>query len=131
MRLALQRKVWERAGRRCEYCQVPSDHSDIPHVIDHVRAKQHGGKATYLNLALCCGSCNRHKGPNVAGIDPKTSRLTRLFNPRTDRWEEHFFWQGPRVQPLTAVGRVTVYVLAMNDEHQVLFRQVLMGDGLF
>ncbi len=131
MRLALQRKVRARAADRCEYCQLPSKYSDLPHVIDHIMPKQHAGKTIEANLALCCGFCNRHKGPNVAGIDPKTGRLTRLFNPRSDRWEKHFFWRGARVQPLTAIGRVTVYVLAMNHENQLTMRRLLMSEGTF
>src|SRR4051794_19645113 len=128
MRLSLQRKVWERAGNRCEYCHLLSEFCNLPHVIDHILSRQHAGRTTYENLALCCGFCNRHKGPNVAGIDPKTGRLTRLFNPRLDRWERHFFWRGSRVQAISAIGRVTVYVLAINHDKQITRRRVLMSD---
>jgi hypothetical protein len=110
---------------------MPAEFSDLPHVIDHIRAKQHGGETSDENLAHCCGFCNRHKGPNLAGIDPRTGRLTRLFNPRSDRWERHFFWRGSTVQALTAIGRVTVYVLATDHENQLLTRRLLMSDGLF
>ena len=58
--------------------------------IDHVIAQQHRGPTAAANLALCCGRCNRHKGPNLAGIDPLTGATVRLFHPRTDTWAEHF-----------------------------------------
>jgi hypothetical protein len=44
-------------------------------------AQQHHGGSDEVNLALACHFCNRHKGPNLTGIDPTTGELTRLFNP--------------------------------------------------
>jgi hypothetical protein len=101
----------------------------VPAQIDHVIAKQHRGKDAYSNLAQICGLCNRNKGPNVAGIDPKTRRITRLFNPRRDRWQEHFAWRGPTVAGLTAVGRTTVEVLAINDPRRVKARAAIIAEG--
>lgn len=51
-----------------------------------------------------------------------TGAITRLFHPRRDRWEDHFAWRGIRVVGLTAVGRVTVQVLAMNSDEQLALR---------
>jgi 5-methylcytosine-specific restriction endonuclease McrA len=48
----------ERAGHACEYCQLPEHLSDLPHVLDHIIARQHGGRTILSNLALCCGRCN-------------------------------------------------------------------------
>jgi hypothetical protein len=67
----------------------------VPFPIDHIIARQHGGSTTLDNLALSCLHDNTHKGPNIAGIDPLTRRITRLFNPRRDKWERHFQWDGP------------------------------------
>jgi hypothetical protein len=131
MRSALEKKTRTRAENRCEYCQFPEEFSRLPHVLDHILPQQHGGRTMVSNLALCCGFCNRHKGPNLAGRDPRTGSLTRLFNPRLDRWERHFLWRGVRLQGLTAIGRVTIYVLAMNHGNQVSMRKPLMNDGLF
>ncbi len=36
----------------------------------HIVASQHLGATTVDNLALSCPFCNRHKGPNLVGIDP-------------------------------------------------------------
>ena len=71
------------------------------------------------NLALACHFCNRHKGPNLAGMDPTTGELTRLFTPRTDTWSQHFQTQAGRIIGLTSMGRTTVYVLNMNRPDRV------------
>lgn len=92
---------------------------------NHIIAKQHGGAHEPDNLALACIHCNRYKGPNIAGIDPDTGELTRLFHPRTDEWHRHFAWNGAEIQALTAIGRVTVSVLFMNDPELVWMRSNL------
>jgi hypothetical protein len=60
-----------------------------------------------------------------------TRELTRLYDPRRDRWREHFAWQGAVLIGLTAVGRTTIRVLAMNDPVVVAIREALIGDGRF
>jgi hypothetical protein len=131
MEEALDRYVRRRARDRCEYCLLPESVSRLRHVVDHVIARQHGGESTEDNLALCCGRCNLHKGPNIAGLDPQKALLTRLFHPRRDAWEEHFAWSGAEVVGRTPVGRTTVYVLAMNDPRRVAARQALIDAGEF
>jgi hypothetical protein len=59
-----------------------------------VIAEKHGGATVLGNLALSCFFCNTFKGPNVAGVDPKTGKVTRLFHPRRNQWDEHFHWDG-------------------------------------
>jgi len=63
------------------------------------------------NLAWACHQCNLHKGTNLAGIDPDSNELVRLFHPRRDRWEDHFRKDGPLVVGLTAIGRTTAWLL--------------------
>jgi len=84
-----------------------------------------------LGVPYVCSFCNRHKGPNLAGIDRASSRtkLVRLFNPRRHKWKYHFRWAGPRLVGKTPIGRVTVAVLAMNDPIRVALRQQLMNEG--
>ena len=111
----LRNLVRARAGNRCEYCRI--DQNDDPFFrfhIEHIVARQHGGATVESNLALACHHCNLHKGPNLTGIDPLTQLVTPLFNPRLDRWDEHFTRDGSAVRGLTVVGRATVRVLAMN-----------------
>src|SRR4051794_16407886 len=90
----LERTVRERAGHRCEYCHLPQTCTNVKLPIDHVISLQHHGPTAAANLALCCGPCNRHEGPNVSGIDRVTGAMTPLFNPRIQRWEDHFCWSG-------------------------------------
>lgn len=123
--------VRRRAGDRCEYCLLPQDVHGWRFEIDHIIAEQHDGKTEESNLALCCPRCNRHKGPNVGGIDPATGRLVALYHPRQDTWNEHFAWDGPLIKPLTAVGRTTLLVLRMNDSIRVAARMLLIEEGRF
>ena len=98
--------------------------------MDHIIARQHAGKTEIENLALACIHCNRFKGPNVAGLDPETAVIIRLFNPRRDRWAEHFTWDGPELKPLTQIGRVTIAVLLMNGPEAVAVRRALQDEGI-
>jgi hypothetical protein len=131
IRKGLANLVRRRADGRCEYCRLPERLSNLPHVADHVIARQHKGPTSEDNLALACGFCNRHKGPNVGGIDGETGRFVRLFNPRVDRWADHFSWSGPLVVGRSEVGRVTVSVLNMNHPIQVASRQAMMEEGVW
>ena len=71
MDASLARDVRERAGHMCEYCRLPeSNYPTVPFPIDHIIARDHGGSTIAGNVCLCCFACNRHKGPNIAGIDP-------------------------------------------------------------
>src|ERR1700677_1136392 len=110
MNRAEEKSLRERAEHLCEYCHLPEALSELRFVFDHIIARQHDGETIAENLALCCGFCNRHKGPNIAGIDPESRVMTRLFNPRLDHWNEHFRWEGARLTGLTAVGRTTIHV---------------------
>jgi 5-methylcytosine-specific restriction endonuclease McrA len=126
----ISREVRARAMNRCEYCHLRQDSSELVFPIDHILARQHGGETILSNLALCCGRCNQHKGPNIAGIDPFTHQLTRLFNPRTDNWDEHFAYEGAVIQGLTPIGRTTASVLAMNGIESITIRLTLLEDGV-
>jgi hypothetical protein len=129
---SLAEAVRLRANHSCEYCHMPKAlYPTIPFPIDHVIARQHGGSTVLSNLALSCLHCNSHKGPNIAGIDPKSKKLTKLFNPRRHKWRRHFRWDGPYLVGRTAVGRVTIAVLAMNAPEFVEVRAALREEGIF
>ncbi|WP_442940632.1 hypothetical protein [Nostoc sp.] len=53
-------------------------------------AENHCGGTDADNLALTCWRCNRHKGTDLGLFDPKTGAFSFLFNPRTQKWAEHF-----------------------------------------
>jgi hypothetical protein len=115
------------AGDRCEYCRLRQEHSAVPHQGEHIVARQHGGADDIENLALACHRCNLHKGPNLSGIDPATGDVAALFHPRRDQWADHFAHRGAYIQGLTASGRATVAVLALNDARRLEFREELLG----
>ena len=70
------------ANDACEYCRLPRSATTMKFEIDHIVARQHGGRTVRSNLAFTCKACNLSKGPNIAGFDPATGRLTPLFHPR-------------------------------------------------
>jgi hypothetical protein len=128
----IARQVRQRAGDACEYCRMSQAYySTIAFPIDHIIARQHGGTTVLHNLALSCLHCNSHKGPNIAGVDPRSRKLTRLFNPRRHKWNRHFLWDGPYLVGRTAIGRVTVAVLALNNPDHVAVREALIDEGRF
>ena len=121
--------VRQRANGRCEYCRLPDSalESEDFHV-EHIIPRKHGGLDDVDNLAWACIFCNLYKGPNLASFDPDSRELTRLFNPRRDRWEEHFKLEGSSIVGLTAVGRTTCWLLDLNSEILAALRQSLMRE---
>jgi hypothetical protein len=122
---ALREFVRSRAAGLCEYCRYSDRFTLVEHEIDHVIAVKHGGQTIEENLALCCTICNRFKGSDIASIDPETGQLTPLFNPRSDRWDEHYELHNGEILALTAKGRTTVRLLRMNRPARVRERQLL------
>jgi hypothetical protein len=128
---ALRQFVCQRAGERCDYCRLPRAVCSIPFDIDHIIARQHGGKTVAGNLAFACFYCNSSKGPNLSGIDNLTRKLVRLYHPRRHQWSYHFRWDGPRLVGKTPIGRATVVVLGINGPLEVALRESLIREGLF
>lgn len=125
-----RQKVRDRASDRCEYCRLQQKHEPtVPLHLDHIIAIKHQGLSDLENLALACGVCNRAKGTNVAGIDPDSGEITRLFHPRKDYWSEHFTQVGELILGTTAIGRTTVWVLQMNCEQRTQLRSILIKLG--
>jgi HNH endonuclease len=129
--IALFEAVWARANSCCEYCLSEQEFELLTFHIDHIVAIKHRGPTALDNLALACASCSLAKGPNIAGHDPVTRRLTRLFNPRKDSWEKHFRWRRCKIHGLTPIGRTTVVVLNINDPRRVTARELLRLEGKF
>jgi hypothetical protein len=121
--------VRERAGHCCEYCRMPERHSALRFHIDHILPRQHGGTDAVENLALACPECNLRKGPNLTGMDPDTGIVTRLFHPRTDRWEQHFVRDGATISGLTPVGRTTAWLFEINSPDRLQWRQSLLDSN--
>ena len=128
---ALEGEIRRRARGRCEYCLIAQAWCDSPFQIDHIVARKHGGATTAGNLAVSCYRCNLYKGPNIAGVDPDTGQVTRLFHPRRNSWDEHFAWLGAALRGRTPVGRTTISVLRINHPSYVAVRESLIEEGVF
>jgi hypothetical protein len=128
---SLRQEVRERARECCEYCLIAELQVFFPHEPDHLIARKHGGRTVSDNLALACFYCNRFKGSDIASIDIVTKQLVSLFNPRIQRWSEHFRLQGGRILPLSATGRVTEHVLRLNLPERVEMRESLRIVGKY
>lgn len=98
-----------------------------PFNVEHIIPVAHGGKTEERNLAWACAGCNYYKHDKVTGIDPLTGRVVRLFNPRRQRWPDHFAWDVDTtlMLGLTAVGRATIKTLRLNREELINLRKAL------
>jgi hypothetical protein len=125
----LRAEVAQRAGQRCEYCLIHEDEAGFPHQVDHIVSRKHGGSSSSENLAYACLISNRYKGSDVASIDPHTGALIRLFNPRQDRWVDHFRFSGTLIEPVSSIGSASVRLLRLNAPERVSERRLLHGSG--
>jgi hypothetical protein len=120
----LRAEVVQRAAFRCEYCLLHEDDGAFPHEVDHIISRQHGGDTSADNLAYACMVCNRYKGSNIASVS-SSGELIRLFNPRQNRWNDHFRLNGAVIEPIDSIGAVTARVLRLNTAERVARRSVL------
>ncbi|MDZ7290269.1 MAG: HNH endonuclease [candidate division KSB1 bacterium] len=128
---ALRQLVYERARGRCEYCLISEMVTFASHEIDHIISQKHGGPTEAGNLALCCVLCNKHKGTDIASLDPTTGEIVPLYHPRRDRWLDHFQLIGAQIIPLTPKGRATARLLQLNHPDRVEERELLIAAGVF
>ncbi|MCB0211979.1 MAG: HNH endonuclease [Anaerolineae bacterium] len=126
----LRQRVYDRANGCCEYCLIPEIAVLVPHQIDHIIAEKHGGTTDAENLALSCTLCNKHKGSDIASLDPMTKKFTPLYNPRQDRWRDHFQLNNAEFVAITSIGQVTIRLLQMNRSDRVEERRLLLRSNL-
>ncbi len=127
----LRQQVAERADHLCEYCLIPESDTFFGCHVDHIISVKHGGLTTIDNLAYACVVCNRQKGSDLGSIDWETRNLIRFFNPRTDRWSDHFYLQEARIISRTPIGAVTARILSFNSDSQVIERQTLIDEARY
>lgn len=129
----LRRVVAARAEDPCEYCLIHEEDTFFGCQVDHVISEKHGGPTEPDNLSYACLFCNLHKGSDIATFARGTHDLVRFFNPRTDRWNEHFMLDPDElvIQPLTEIGEATVRILVFNGEERLLERRELRRVGRY
>lgn len=130
MQQDLQAAVRRRARFCCEYCGMPEEFASTPFQIDHITARSHSGETAVENLALACFHCNSFKGPNIAGIDPQTGQVIRLYSPRIDRYRDHFTLRDEWIIGRTPIGRATIQVLRLNHPSRLEVRRWLLKEGI-
>lgn len=131
IRAELRALVVERAGDRCEYCLSPASYATQRLSVEHVLPRTKGGQTAFLNLALACQGCNNYKYNHTEATDPVSGLVVPLYNPRRDRWSDHFAWSADLLVMigLTPTGRATVATLLVNRTGVVNLRRLLLGVG--
>jgi 5-methylcytosine-specific restriction endonuclease McrA len=99
--------------------------------VEHITPRSRNGSDEQSNLAWSCMGCNDRKYTAVDAIDLITGVLAKLFNPRQNRWADHFIWTADFTQIVghTAIGRATVAKLKLNRPELVKLRQILHAAG--
>jgi 5-methylcytosine-specific restriction endonuclease McrA len=111
--------VRERAKYLCEYCHSSEEASAALFAIDHIIPQSFSNSSDEPdNLALACQRCNGYRYNFTTGIDPETDKKIPLFNPRKQKWSDHFIWSvdGLKIIGITEIGRATCNRLDLNDE---------------
>jgi hypothetical protein len=123
---SVRQQVINEAGYRCEYCRTSSRLTGMPLVMDHILPSSLGGNDERENLAACCYRCNEFKGAKITANDPVNNESVSLFNPRLQRWLDHFQWAngGTHIIGITAIGRGTVLALRLNNEDVIQARAI-------
>lgn len=120
---ATVRQVLARAAGRCEYCRMHQSLQGATFHVEHVTPSAAGRSNSADNLALACPSCNLGKTDRVTAPDPDTGTLAPLFNPRSDRWADHFAWDDRQIVGLTPTGRATIAALDLNHTRRIRIRE--------
>ena len=126
----LRQTIADRANHLCEYCLIAEADSFYGCQVDHIISLKHGGSSDVDNLAFACALCNRAKGSDVGSI-AKPGDFTRFFNPRTDRWLDHFRLEGATIHPLTPIGEVMVRIFGFNDSARLHEREEMIRFGTY
>lgn len=127
----LRRRVASQARHRCGYCLTQELVIGRPMELDHLIPRSRGGPTAEINLWLACSLCNDHKSNRFLVVDPGTGMNVRIFNPRLQKWLEHFAWSegATRIDGTTATGRATVAALQLNRPSLVLARGLWVAAG--
>ena len=100
--------------------------------VEHILPQSAGGADALDNLALACPSCNLAKSNRIALTLPDTGRSIPFFNPRINRWADHFAWENDRkLLGLTPLGRATIEALNLNHLRRLTIREAEEWFGLF
>jgi HNH endonuclease len=131
-RTEIRVRVRELARGFCEYCRIEEASTGHAFTLDHVSPESRGGPTTLENLAYACVGCNVRKSNKTHAPDPIDDELTPLFNPRLQRWSDHFCWSSDTqlILGLTPTGRATVVALSLNRPLLITYRILMARNGM-
>lgn len=127
----LRRMVETRADHLCEYCLIHEDDTVFGCQVDHIISEKHGGATDAENLSFACTCCNRSKGTDIGSIARSSGEYVRFFNPRSERWSDHFALKGSMIVPRTPTGESTARILGFNEPERILERETLQNVGRY
>lgn len=122
----LRALVRDRAKGCCEYCLIHENDLIFSGQIDHIISLKHSGSTEPDNLAYSCLICNVNKGADVATFMKEEKEYVRFFNPRLDKWVDHFLYQDGWIIPKTAIGKATAQILQFNRSDRIQRRLLLL-----
>lgn len=125
----LRLAVAKRAYNLCEYCLIHQSDSFFTFHIDHIISLKHGGTTILKNLANSCAICNRNKSSDVGTILLPKYDFIRLYNPRIDNWNDHFYFNEAEILPNSKIGQATIKILDLNEMNRLIERNYLIKIG--
>jgi hypothetical protein len=128
---ALRDIVSAAAKYRCGCCLSSQWIVGSPLEIEHLIPEAMGGLTVEDNLWLACSQCNDRKSTRILVVDPLSAELVRLFDPRRDRWSDHFAWNndGTHIVGQTPKGSATALALDLNRAELVIARKAWVSVG--
>jgi hypothetical protein len=129
---SIVKNVIARANKCCEYCQSQDRYSPNRFTIDHVTPESIEINDDFENLAYACFLCNRLKSNKLVGFDALTQTFWPIFNPRLEKWAQHFAWNenASTIIGITPIGRATIKELQLNREKLIEYRAALLVFGV-
>ena len=128
----IRQLVTDRAFGCCEYCMSQEKYASQSFSLEHIFPVVLGGETDVENLSLACQGCNNFKFTKVTALDSETNTIVRIFNPRQDKWTEHFGWNDhfTIIVGITSIGRATVKALQLNRDNLINQRIVYKAYGI-
>ncbi len=124
-------KIRQLAKNRCGYCLCQQEYVWDILEIDHIISLKKGGKDDEQNLWLICATCNSSKYNKTEVFDLTTRENILFFNPRLQKWHEHFEWSknGTEIIGKTKTGSMTVTALNLDRERFIKIRKNRVSAG--
>jgi hypothetical protein len=123
--------IVSRAHLLCEYCLLHESQSYIGFELDHIISIKHGGDNELDNLAYACMYCNQNKGTDIGTMLLPSDAFQRFYNPRKDKWSDHFEFSNTLILPKTNIGEGTIKILQLNNVDRLVERQIWLDAGMF